>query len=76
MAAFIKISTYDYCVRYFCIMADVHSKEIRSYNMSRIKSRNTKAEMLVRRFLYANRFRYKPHNKAVPGNLIHLNESP
>jgi DNA mismatch endonuclease (patch repair protein) len=28
-------------------MADVHSKEIRSYNMSRIKGRNTKPEMLV-----------------------------
>lgn len=28
-------------------MADVHTKEIRSYNMSRIKGRNTKPEMLV-----------------------------
>jgi DNA mismatch endonuclease, patch repair protein len=27
-------------------MADVHSKEIRSYNMSRIKGKDTKPEML------------------------------
>ena len=31
-------------------MADVHSKETRSYNMSRIKSKNTKLERVVRRF--------------------------
>ncbi|WP_295649955.1 hypothetical protein [uncultured Mucilaginibacter sp.] len=33
-------------------MADVHSKAVRSYNMSRIKGKNTKPEMLVRRFLH------------------------
>jgi len=32
-------------------MADVHSKETRSYNMSRIRSKDTKPELLVRRFL-------------------------
>src|SRR5687768_11115564 len=48
-------------------MADVHTKEIRSYNMSRIKGRNTKPEMLVRRFLHANGFRYKLHDKSLPG---------
>ncbi|WP_262707175.1 hypothetical protein [Mariniphaga sediminis] len=31
-------------------MADVHNKATRSFNMSRIKGRNTKPEMLVRRF--------------------------
>jgi G:T-mismatch repair DNA endonuclease (very short patch repair protein) len=35
---------------YFCVMADVHSKETRSYNMSRIRSKDTKPEMLVRKF--------------------------
>ena len=48
-------------------MADVHSKEVRSYNMSRIKGKNTKPEMLVRRFLHANGFRYKLHDKTLPG---------
>ena len=47
-------------------MADVHTKEIRSYNMSRIKGKNTKPEMLVRRFLHANGFRYKLHDKSLP----------
>jgi DNA mismatch endonuclease (patch repair protein) len=49
------------------VMADVHSKETRSYNMSRIRSRNTKPEMLVRRYLHAQGFRYKLHDKTLPG---------
>jgi DNA mismatch endonuclease (patch repair protein) len=48
-------------------MADVHSKEIRSYNMSRIKGKNAKPEMVVKKFLHANGFRYKRHDKSLPG---------
>lgn len=48
-------------------MADVHSKETRSYNMSRIKGKDTKPEMLVRKFLFANGFRYRLHDKNLPG---------
>jgi DNA mismatch endonuclease (patch repair protein) len=48
-------------------MADVHNAEQRSYNMSRIKGKDTKPEMLVRRFLHANGFRYKLHDKSLPG---------
>ncbi|MCR9063035.1 MAG: very short patch repair endonuclease [Cytophagales bacterium] len=48
-------------------MADVHSKEVRSYNMSQIKGKNTKPEMLVRRYLHAQGFRYGLHNKKLPG---------
>ncbi|HEY8930884.1 MAG TPA: very short patch repair endonuclease [Mucilaginibacter sp.] len=48
-------------------MADVHSKETRSYNMSRIRSKNTKPEMLVRKFLHKNGFRYRLHVKNLPG---------
>jgi len=48
-------------------MADVHTKEIRSYNMSMIKGKNTKPEMLVRKFLFANGYRYKLHDKSLPG---------
>lgn len=48
-------------------MADVHSKEVRSYNMSRIRSKDTKPEMIVRRFLHSNGFRYKLHDKKLPG---------
>lgn len=35
--------------------------------MSRIKGKDTKPEMLVRRFLHANGFRYKLHDKKLPG---------
>lgn len=48
-------------------MADVHDKKTRSYNMSQIKGRDTKPEMLVRRFLHANGYRYKLHDKNLPG---------
>ena len=48
-------------------MADVHSKETRSYNMSRIRSKDTKPERLVRKFLHKNGFRYRLHVKNLPG---------
>jgi DNA mismatch endonuclease, patch repair protein len=48
-------------------MADVHTKEQRSYNMSRIRAKNTKPEMLVRKFLHAQGFRYRLHTKNLPG---------
>jgi len=48
-------------------MMDVHSKEVRSYNMSRIKGKNTKPEMMVRKFLFSNGFRYRLHGKDLPG---------
>jgi len=48
-------------------MADVHDKATRSYNMSRIKYKNTKPEILVRKFLFANGFRYKLNDKKLPG---------
>lgn len=48
-------------------MADVHEPETRSYNMSQIRGKDTKPEMLVRRFLHSNRFRYRLHLKDLPG---------
>jgi DNA mismatch endonuclease, patch repair protein len=48
-------------------MADVHDKKTRSYNMSQIKGKDTKPEMLVRKFLHANGFRYRLHVKDLPG---------
>ena len=46
---------------------DVHSREIRSYNMSRIKGKNTKPEILLRKFLFSKGFRYRLHDKKLPG---------
>ncbi|MBB6611777.1 DNA mismatch endonuclease Vsr [Pontibacter sp. Tf4] len=48
-------------------MADVHSKETRSYNMSRIKGKDTKPELMVRKFLHSKGYRYKLHDKTLPG---------
>ena len=48
-------------------MADIHSASVRSYNMSQIKSKNTKPEILVRRFLHKQGYRYRLHVKNLPG---------
>jgi DNA mismatch endonuclease (patch repair protein) len=48
-------------------MTDVHDKKTRSFNMSRIRSKDTKPEMIVRKFLYAKGFRYRLHDKKLPG---------
>lgn len=48
-------------------MADVHSPEIRSYNMSMIKGKDTKPEIIVRKFLHSNGFRFRLHRKDLPG---------
>ncbi|MGN6475773.1 MAG: very short patch repair endonuclease [Flavipsychrobacter sp.] len=48
-------------------MADVHDKATRSYNMSRIKGKDTKPEMLVRKFLHSKGFRYRLHVRDLPG---------
>lgn len=52
---------------YFCSMADVHSEAVRSYNMSRIRGKDTTPELLVRRFLFANGLRYRLYDKKLPG---------
>ena len=46
---------------------DNHSPEVRSYNMSQIKSTNTKPEELVRKYLFANGLRYRKNVKTLPG---------
>tara|TARA_R110002110_G_scaffold92540_1_gene241418 strand:+ start:4447 stop:4902 length:456 start_codon:yes stop_codon:yes gene_type:complete len=48
-------------------MADVHDKETRSKNMAAIKAGNTKPEMIVRRALHNAGFRYRLHEKTLPG---------
>lgn len=47
---------------------DTVSKEHRSWNMSRIRSKDTKPEMLVRSFLFRNGFRFRLHVKSLPGH--------
>lgn len=47
---------------------DVHDKQTRSYNMSQIKSKNTKPEELVRKYLFSQGFRYRKNDKRLPGS--------
>lgn len=46
---------------------DQISPEHRSWNMSRIKSKNTKPELLVRSWLHRHGFRFRLHVKDLPG---------
>ena len=48
-------------------MTDVHDKLTRSYNMSQIKGKNTKPEVLVRKFLFSKGFRFRLNVKSLPG---------
>ena len=48
-------------------MADNHTKEIRSMNMSHIRSTNSKPEEIVRKHLFSKGFRYRKNVKKLPG---------
>jgi DNA mismatch endonuclease (patch repair protein) len=48
-------------------LADVLTPEQRRLNMSRIRGKGTKPEMLLRRGLHARGLRYRLHPKDVPG---------
>ncbi|RXT18748.1 very short patch repair endonuclease [Rhizobium leguminosarum] len=48
-------------------MVDTISTDRRSWNMSRIGSRNTKPELLLRSLLHRAGFRFRLHSKDLPG---------
>ena len=48
-------------------MADNHSKEVRSRNMSHIRSTNSKPEATVRKILFSHGFRYRKNVRTLPG---------
>jgi len=48
-------------------MADVMTKEQRSYNMSMIHGRDTKPEEIVRKYLFSKGFRYRKNDARLPG---------
>ena len=50
-------------------MADNHSKEVRSMNMSHIRSTNSKPEEIVRKYLFSQGLRYRKNVKKLPGCL-------
>ena len=49
-------------------MTDVHNKEQRSFNMSRIRSKDTRPEIVVRSIVHGMGFRYALHRKDLPGH--------
>ena len=48
-------------------MADKVSREKRSEVMSLVKSKNTRPEIIVRKYLFSLGFRYRLHDKTIPG---------
>jgi DNA mismatch endonuclease (patch repair protein) len=48
-------------------MTDVHDKKTRSYNMSQIKGKDTKPEIMIRKFVFSNGYRYRLNYKKLPG---------
>ena len=48
-------------------MADVLTPKQRSYNMSRIRNKDTKPEELVRKYLFSQGFRYRKNDARLPG---------
>ena len=48
-------------------MADNHSKEVRSKNMSHIRSKDNKPEEIVRKYLFSKGFRYRKNVRSLPG---------
>lgn len=48
-------------------LSDNHSKDVRSMNMSHIRSTNTKPEEKVRKYLFSKGFRYRKNVRALPG---------
>lgn len=52
----------------YMIMADIKTKEARSYNMSRIRGKNTRPEEMVRKYLFSHGFRYRKNDPKLPGS--------
>ncbi len=49
-------------------MVDKVSKEVRSYNMSQIRSKDTKPELIVRSYLFSKGLRFRKNDKRYPGS--------
>jgi len=48
-------------------MTDVHDKITRSYNMSKIKAKDTIPELIVRKYLHSKGLRFRLHVSTLPG---------
>jgi DNA mismatch endonuclease (patch repair protein) len=50
------------------IMADNHTPQERSFNMSRIRSVNNKLEEMTRKYLFSRGLRYRKNSTKLPGH--------
>jgi DNA mismatch endonuclease (patch repair protein) len=48
-------------------MADIVSADVRSRMMSGIRGKNTQPELIIRHALFSRGFRYRLHDKSLPG---------
>jgi DNA mismatch endonuclease, patch repair protein len=48
-------------------MTDIVDSKTRSRMMAGIKAKNTRPELLVRKFMYSKGYRYRLHDKTMPG---------
>ncbi len=48
-------------------MVDVHNQAQRSFNMSRIRSKDTRPELIVRSLVHQMGFRFRLHRRDLPG---------
>ncbi len=51
----------------FNSMTDVYDRLTRSYNMSKIRGKDTKPELLVRKYLHSRGLRFRLHDTKLPG---------
>ena len=64
----ILIMIYNIVILKLIYMVDKVSKEVRSYNMSRIRSKDTTPEILVRSYLFSKGLRFRKNDKRYPGS--------
>ncbi len=48
-------------------MPDVHSRAVRSKNMAAIRGKDTRPEVVVRKYLFSQGFRYRKNDSGLPG---------
>jgi DNA mismatch endonuclease (patch repair protein) len=55
------------CLPVGCFMSDIFSRLKRSWVMSCVGRKNTRPEMIVRKFLHSHGYRFRLHVKNIPG---------
>lgn len=64
----VYVEFFSVHLRYKDIMTDTMTPEQRSRCMAAVKSKDTKPELMVRKFLFARGLRYRLNNRKLPGS--------